>query len=186
MSGEIPYISKPEGLDCATGDFNNDGRQDIFIAYQSMAPQLFFNRGFRSFGHARDVDLSMQDQLKASHEGQLAGCLGDFNGSGAMDMALALKDGDIWMVPRKIDGPVRSVTVALDNNSASAGAVVVTAKYFDRSLGAMVVRAGQPVFFGASGPGAVTLTWQLPGGEPQTKEVKVENKPVRFVIGCKE
>jgi hypothetical protein len=183
LSGEIPYISKPEGVACDTGDFNNDGRQDIFIGYYRMGPQLFFNRGFRSFGHARDVDLSMQNQLEASHEGQQAGCLGDFTGSGAIDMALALKDGEVWLMPRKLDGPARGVTVALAPDGAAKGPVLVTAKYFERDLGAKVVRPGMPVFFGVPDPGAVTVSWQVPGGEQQERELAVENAAIRTVIG---
>ena len=45
LSGEIAYIGKPGGIDCAVGDINNDGRQDALIAYASLSPQIFFNRG---------------------------------------------------------------------------------------------------------------------------------------------
>ncbi len=183
LSGEISYISKPDGISCATADFNNDGRQDVVIGYKRMHPLLFFNRGFRSFGHARDVDLSMLGMLQAAHNGQSAVAMGDFNGSGALDMAMALENGEIWLAPRKMQGPGLAVTAMLAADGPVKGPVVVTAKRFERSLGAMIVRPGEATaFYGTNEPGPITLSWQLPGGERQTEEIILEDKPARLVI----
>ena len=181
LSGEITYISKPGSIGGATGDVNNDGRQDILIIYTGMAPQIFFNRGFRSFGHARELDLSNLKLLEQAHNGQQAGCLADFNGDGAQDMVLALKNGELWFFPRQItDGNALSVNVAVEK---SAAPVLVTGWSGKRCLGAWNVTAnGAPAFFGLEEAGRITLKWRFPGGKEQTKEIVVIDKPVRFVL----
>src|SRR5208282_3450602 len=74
LSGEIAYRSKPGGIDCLVGDINNDGRQDALIAYSTMSPQLFFNRGYRSFGHAHTLDLAERQLFPAAEQGQQSAC----------------------------------------------------------------------------------------------------------------
>ena len=66
---------------------------------------------------------------------------------------------------------------------ASAGPVAVSASTPQRPLGVWTVApGGNGAFFGLPGAGEVTLTWRLPGGEPQKKTVSVDGKPVRIVI----
>ncbi|MFW6152301.1 MAG: FG-GAP repeat domain-containing protein, partial [Verrucomicrobiota bacterium] len=95
-AGELAYIGQPGGIDGMTGDINNDGRQDILMAYSHQAPHLFFNRGFRSFGHAHMLDVAENSLLVPSEKGQQAGCLADLNGDGGQDMVLVLKNGEVW------------------------------------------------------------------------------------------
>ena len=122
VSGEIAYISKPGGIDCVVGDINNDGRQDALIAYGAMSPQLFFNRGYRSFGHAHTLDLAERQLLPAAEQGQQSACLGDFDGDGAQDMVLALKNGEIWIFYRENDDhEARSVVAALPLGGPTRG-----------------------------------------------------------------
>jgi len=93
ICGELTYISKPGCIGGNTCDFNNDGRQDAFLTYPDMGAQVFFNRAFRSFGHAhKPIDLAETNNLPDALKGQLAGVLADFNGDGAQDMALVVKD----------------------------------------------------------------------------------------------
>lgn len=181
LSGEITYISKSGGIGGATGDINNDGRQDVLITYTAMAPQIFFNRGYRSFGHARALDLSSLKLLEESHKGQDAGCLADFNGDGAQDMTLALKNGELWIFPRNLlDGNALSVNVAVEKSTTP---VLVTGWSGKRCLGAWNVTAnGAPAFFGLEEAGRITLKWRFPGGKEQTKEIVVIDGPVRFVL----
>ncbi len=103
FSGEIAYISKPDARSCMTCDINNDGRQDIFITYVNILPQIFFNRGFHSYGHAHEVDLQEhEDDLFPRDEdadeekneyriGQQAGAVCDFDGDGAQDMVIVVE-----------------------------------------------------------------------------------------------
>ena len=184
-SGEIEYIPRPGGVAAQTGDFNNDGRQDVFLAYWAeRKPQLFFNRGFRSFGHARRVDLNVQGLLPQALDGQQAGCLGDFNGDGALDMALVLADGELWVFPRRIEGgPALAVALCLPPGAPHAGPVNIRAWRRERSLGAWVVRAGEAAtLVGLQEPGPATLGWRWPDGQAVAKQVIVESGPVRVLL----
>ena len=184
VSGEIAYISKPGGVDCGVGDINNDGRQDAWIAYGAMSPQLFFNRGYRSFGHAHTLDLAERQLLPAAEQGQQSACLADFDGDGAQDMVLALKSGEIWVFYRENDDhQARSAVATLPLGGSYKGPVAVTGWIGKRCLGAWnVLPNTSPAFFGRKEAGPMTLKWRLPGGTEQQKEIVVENQPVRVQI----
>ncbi|HOI55294.1 MAG TPA: VCBS repeat-containing protein [Phycisphaerae bacterium] len=187
VSGEISYHAQGGGCSATTGDFNNDGRQDIFVAYSiTMAPQLYFNRGFRSFGQAYEVDLAQQRRLPQAGDGQQAGCLGDFNGDGALDMVIVLAKGEAWLFPRKVeDGQALAVIGGLAVDGP-AGPVNIAGWRDKRPLGAMPVRPGDPgAFFGMDEPGPIVLKWQLPGGKAEQKEVVAEQGPVRVLVNKK-
>ena len=180
QSGEIEYIPKPGAIRAQTGDVNNDGRQDVLIVYGvQMAPQLFFNRGFRSFGHARELDLHVQDRLPEAGNGQQGGCLGDFNGDGALDMVLALANGELWALYREVEGEfAMAATAALSPRSPHAGPVSVAAWAGEppRALGTYVVRPGDPpALWGVpeSEAGDVTIRWHSPDGALNTRVVEV-------------
>ena len=186
VSGEIAYISKSGGVSAMTGDVNNDGRQDILIGYAGMPPHIFFNRGFRSFGHSHQLDLGEQKLLPQAGDGQQAACLGDFDGNGAEDMVLVLRNGEVWYFPRRaLDRFALAVTVALRPGEAEP--VMVTGWSGRRCLGAWpVTSGGPPAFFGLVDAGPVTLKWRFPGAEPQTQEVLVVDRPVHFTPRPKE
>jgi hypothetical protein len=184
LSGEIAYISKPGGIECAVGDINNDGRQDALIAYGGMSPQLFFNRGYRSFGHAHTLDLAERQLLPVAADGQQSACLGDFDGDGAQDMVLALRNGEIWILYRENDDrEAHCVVAALPAGGRYKGPLSVTGWIGKRCLGAWnVVPGSSQAFFGRREAGPVTLKWRLPGGQERKKEVVVEKEMVRVEI----
>ncbi|MGA2032664.1 MAG: VCBS repeat-containing protein [Thermoguttaceae bacterium] len=183
-SGSFGYISKSGGICCQTIDINNDGRQDIFMAYTGQAPQIFFNRGFRCFGLARKMGTQAQALLPQASQGQQAGCAADFTGHNAMDMFLVLNSGELWLLPRRVEDAALGVVATLSTKSPCAGPVLVTA--FDqnkRPLGGWTVSAGEPgALFGMSEPGPLTLKWRLPGGKLHQKEVVVEGKAKRLLL----
>lgn len=180
QSGEIEYISKPGAIRTQTGDVNNDGRQDVLVVYGAqLSPQIFFNRGFRSFGHARELDLQIEGRLPEASKGQQAGCLGDFNGDGALDMVLALMNGELWVFYRKVENEfAMAATATLSPKSPSAGPINVAgwAGEPPRALGTYVVRpGGPPALWGVpeSEAGDVTIQWRTPDGAVQAKVVEV-------------
>ncbi len=181
QSGEIAYISKPGGNGAATGDVNNDGRQDILVAYTAAAPHIFFNRGFRSTGHGRELDAGEINPGSDVNKGTQAVCLGDFNGDGAQDMVIALKNGKVWYYPRAVmDGTALSLTV---QGKGLTEPILVSGWVGDRPMGSWkVTEGGAGAFFGLLDAGKVTLKWRVPGGEEQSKSIRVLDKPVRFVL----
>lgn len=184
LSGETDHSLPPGGVDVATCDVNNDGRQDFMIAYGAGSPMIFFNRGFRSFGHSHSLDLDESQILPDALAGQQAACMAAFNGDGVQNMALVLKDGRLFYLTR--EAGALGVTVELSADTPNEP-VIVTAKTATRSLGAWSVTAGgPPAVIGVIDAGPVTITWTMPGEKPQSKEVLVVDKPVRFVIGAKK
>jgi hypothetical protein len=187
LSGEIAYISRQGGIDGMTGDVNNDGRQDVLLIYSDESPQLFFNRGFRSFGHSHMLDLAEKRLCTAAEKGQQAGCLGDLNDDGAQDMAIVLKDGEVWVFLRDTGfEPALSIRVSLPRNGLYAGPITVMGYSGDRCLGAWNVDSGTAeAFFGQDEAGPCRIEWRMPGGSLQKKEIVLEEKPVKFIIGKK-
>jgi hypothetical protein len=187
LSGEIAYIAKPGAIGGNVCDINNDGWPDVFLAYAGEGPQVFFNRGYRSFGHAhRPTDLTENGDFPEAVKGQQAGVLADLDGDGAQDMALVLLDGTVWVFPqKKVEGdPKLAVSVTLPPGGPTAGPVTVSAADDRMLLGAWAVSPGSgEAFFGRQAQGEVTITWPLPGEAPRKKTFVLEDKPIRFVIG---
>ena len=184
LTGELGYGSERQGIDCMAGDINNDGRQDVLLAYGATSPRVFFNRGFRSFGFAQALNLGWAQLLPAAEEGQQSACLGDFDGDGAQDLALALRNGEIWVAFREnSDREARMAIAALPIGGPYKGPVAVTGWIGKRCLGAWNVLPGvSQGSFGRTDAGPVTLKWRLPGGKEQQKEVILEKETVRVEI----
>ena len=185
LSGEAAYISKPNARGGATGDVNDDGRQDVLILYADRPPQIFFNRGFRSFGHSHRLDLAENALLPAAAKGQQAGLLADLDGDGAQDMALVLANGEVWVFFREVadDAPL-SLRAALPLGGPVVGPVTVTGWLEKRCLGAWNVVAGSSeAFLALLEPGPCTVRWQWPGGTAHEKEIILEDGPKRLLLG---
>jgi hypothetical protein len=173
-SGEIEHVYSGGGLGGNTCDFNNDGLQDIFITSAAGRPLLFFNRGFRSFGHAHSLDLLETRRLPESHQGQQAGVVADLDGDGAQDVALVLPGGGVWVVFQDWQQPPLALRVALKQGRGFPGPITVTGWDGKRCLGAWNLTAGaSEAFFGKRNKGPLTIRWRLPGGAGQSRTVIV-------------
>jgi hypothetical protein len=182
QSGELPHVYAGGGRSGNVCDFNNDGRQDLFITFGSSRPLLFFNRGFRSFGHAHSLDMVEMRRLGASHRGQQAGLVADLDGDAADDIAMVLPNGELWVVFRDWRAQPLAVRAALPLGKGFAGPLRVTGWDGPRCLGAWNVVAGTGEgFFGKSNKGPLRLTWRLPGGREQSQNVVVL-RPTRVVL----
>jgi len=185
LSGEAAYIPQPKAIGGNVCDFNNDGRQDLFIYYaEGAGPQLFFNRGFRSLGHGHTVDLQDNNLLDGIRDGQQAGVVADFNGDAAQDLVVVLLSGEVVFFPQKLDADAAlAARVALAPGGPYAGPVTVTATSEGRSLGAWTVLPGaSEAFFGSRDATTITINWKVPGGEMQKKDIALGDEAVRFVI----
>jgi len=160
-----------------SGDINNDGRQDALIAYGRSSPQVFFNRGFRSFGFAQTLNLGWPQLLPAAEAGQQSACFGDFDGDGAQDMVLALSNGEVWLVHRENrEREALMAVVTLPIGSLYKGPLAVTGWIEQRCLGAWNVLPGvSQGCFGRTDAGPVTLKWRLPGAKEQARYVILES-----------
>ncbi len=184
LSGEISYTAQDGGIAGATCDINNDGRQDVMIAYADKPVEIYFNRGFRSLGKA--LELIWKDEIQqATKDGQQAATVADLNGDGAQDLALVLRDGSVRVLLRETwedESPLAAEAV-LPLRSGTAGPIRVGAWFNKRFLGAWNVEAGAPgAFFGVEEAGPVTLEWTFPGEKTQRRKVVLEDKPVRMLL----
>ena len=180
LAGEIAYISKPGGTGGMTGDINNDGRQDILIIYPDNPYQIFFNRGFRSFGHGRQLNAEEKDMFPEANEGQKAGCLGDLNNDGTQDLAVVINDGTVGVL---LGTQALSLHARLTPKSSYLGPITVTGWSDKRCIGAWNVTPGTgEAFFGQYEAGPCTVKWQLPEGTLQSKEFILEKNIVDFIL----
>jgi len=182
QSGEIEHVYNGKGIGGNTCDFNSDGRQDVFVAYADRAPQLFFNRGFRSFGHAHELDLAESGRLPETHKGIEAGLVADLDGDGALDMAVVAPGGDVWVIRRDRGQPPLSCRAVLPLGQGYPGPLCVTAWDEDVCLGAWNVVAGaSAALFSKVEAGLLRLKWRLPGAQEQSTEVEVL-RPIRLEL----
>lgn len=182
-TGEVARLAKPDAVGAETFDINADGRQDFVLLHPSAGPEPFFNRGFFCFGYAIQVALEESADLGCSdalRDGQQAGAAADFSGDGAPDLALVSRAGEVWVLVRAAEGGT-ALGVAVALPAGAAGPVTVVARDGGRCLGARVVRAGAPAFFGKVDKGPLTLKWQWPGQAAGEQNVVVLG-PTRFVL----
>ncbi|MDD4891850.1 MAG: VCBS repeat-containing protein [Phycisphaerae bacterium] len=183
-SGAIAYLSKPGGMHGTVCDVNNDNRADLLIVYPNSSPQVFFNIGFRSLDHAHHMDLHAMGLLPEAEEGCRAGCIGDFDGDGAEDMAVIAAKGSLHVFYRKVYQDENALCLRVALSPKLAGPVNVTvANPFDTfPATAWQVTAGQPISAGRRSIGHLTAKWRLPGGPAREKTVKLTNDAVRLTI----
>ncbi|MGC9454073.1 MAG: FG-GAP repeat domain-containing protein [Phycisphaerae bacterium] len=180
-SGELDYIARPGVAGLALGDINNDGRQEPVLLYPQARPHVYFNRGFRCFGYAADLEESLDyvdyEVLDELETGQSAGVLGDFTGSGGTDLVLSTTSGKLLLLRRQ-DGPTLSLTVT---TAGTAGPAVVRATDGRRDLGARLLLPAQPVIFGKTSRGPLDVTWRMPGADEQSRR-EIVTRPSRLVL----
>lgn len=167
------------GSDCLVADVNNDGRQDILLTYANTSPVTYFGRGFLSFGHSHTLDISENNLLPGANnarDGAQSGCLADMDGDGAQDLVLALASGELWVLFRDSrEASAYVVTAALPIASPHKGPVAVTGWAGKRCLGAWNVSPGTgQACFGLPEAGPVAVTWRMPDGRQETREVAIE------------
>ncbi len=183
LTGEMSYQARDASIIASACDLNNDGRQDVLLLYSTAAPQIFFSRGYRCFGFSISMDLSRTPVLPAASDGQIAGCVADFNGDGAQDLAVVLGDGECVLVTRASTGEDLCARAVVSPKSGCVGPVRVWSLLNNRILGAWnLSRGAAPAFLCRSDAGPLKIKWQFPGQAEQTKDIVLENKPVTVLL----
>ena len=181
LTGELSYQAKGNQFKACVADLNNDGRQDLVVFVEEGVPMIFFNRGFRAFGASLSLDLSRGSLLPAVNSGVKAGCVADFTGDGAPDMALVTKDGEVVIVVRAGTGDDQCARVVLPA-AAGAGPVRVCGMNGKLPLGAWNVTSGSPAFLARTGAGSLRVQWTGIGQKEQSRDVALENKPLTVLV----
>ena len=183
LTGEISYQTREASIVAGVCDLNNDGRQDLMLLHSDAVPQIFFSRGYRSFGFSISMDLSRTPLLPAASDGQVAGCVADFTGDGAQDLAVVLGDGACVVVTRAGTGEDLCARAIVSPKSGRVGPVRVWALMNNRMLGAWNISMGSaPAFLCRSDAGPLKIKWQFPGQPEQTKDVLLENNPLNILM----
>ena len=188
LSGETYNVGK--GVHAGMlGDINNDGRQDFVVFYSDTSeeprdPQIYFNRGFRSFGFAADLNLSETSMLYDAASGQQAGCWADLNNDGAQDVVLVDVNNSLGVVFRNnAQEDALCLNIAVPTNGEYVGPIKVTAYNDDRNLGTWNINQSSPgARFCAREAGEFKVQWQIPGMELQEETVVVEEGSKRFLL----
>jgi hypothetical protein len=152
-------------------DINNDGRQDLAFFYRDIGLQIFFNRGFRCFGYAVELDLidSGTSDVADINKGQQAGTIADFDGDGQQEVVVVSNAGEVSVLSCKASrqSPL-SLSVSLPPKTP--GPVNVTAYDGKRCLGTRIVSQAYPAFFGKVNKGPLILKWRDVRGNQTSKQ----------------
>jgi hypothetical protein len=91
------------GLGVVTGDYDNDGDQDVFVANDSVQNSLWRNDGTGKF---KDVAVPSLCALQSDGRAQagMGTDLGDYNGDGWLDIALTTFSHDLKTLFRNVGG----------------------------------------------------------------------------------
>jgi hypothetical protein len=175
LTGESGYIIQPGASCAALGDYNNDTFVDIYAGYEEEPAQAFFNRGFRSFAINEQLKFK-DDDLPGCEKGQAAMVWADFDGSGALKLATALANGDLYFSRTDLGQADRPLflSVPVGKDVKSAAPLVVRFYLEGRCLGARVAeRFGPSALLGVAEPGTYTIKYRAADG----REVSLERDP---------
>ncbi|MFW5840121.1 MAG: FG-GAP repeat domain-containing protein, partial [Planctomycetota bacterium] len=167
--GEIGYHGAGSIAVSQLCDINHDGLVDIILVPAAAGPKVFFNRGFRTFGYAREMDLGateIEGASAISSAAAQAALAVDLTGDDAQDLLIAAA-GKLHLLARDSQGPKLGVLVSLAPRAA--GPVTVHVPDTDRQLSSRVVTADKPVLIGKTTRGPLELNWQGPAGAGSKK-----------------
>ena len=184
LTGELPYTGGESSAIAAMAcDINNDGWQDLVLLHDNGYPQIYFSRGFRAFGLSVSMDLQRVPLLPEAESGVTAGCVADFTGAGAQDLAMVMKDGQCVVLMRMPTEADLCARVLVPASAGYAGPVRVTATAGKRPLGSWNVTAGgTPAFIARPDAGPLTIKWRFPSQTEQSKTIVLESKPVTVML----
>ncbi len=184
LSGEVSYKTQPGATAALVCDFNVNGRQDLVLGYGITPPMIYFNRGFRSFGQAPDLEMSLATEVPGAEQGLLAIVMADFHGLSVHEMLMITHGGEIWLASNELaEFGVMRLLASLSPDSGLNGPIRVRTYHGERLVGAWsATRASGGAFIGLEGEGIYTLRWQLPGGQEMSHRMVIEGESARVLL----
>lgn len=88
LIGKVPLYYTEGAEEITSGDFNNDGLQDLATVHGPGQVFIWFNRGAGVFEEIQIGNVS---------DGTWGVCSGDFNGDGCYDLATSVRSGPIYI-----------------------------------------------------------------------------------------
>ena len=183
-AGEVADKSLRNAVGGTACDINSDGRQDLLLAYADQAPQVFFNRGFFTFGLAESLKLEDDPTITDLDRGVQAAVTADLSGApgtpgrGVESLIVVLKSGAVWVLSPSAENSSESKSPAgyaasIRLAEGSLGPVTVVGYDETRCLGARVAAPGSPARFGMQSPGPLKLQWRDSAGREQSRTIEV-------------
>ena len=170
-AGSLQYKTEPGAAKCLATDLNHDGRPDVALLYAKGYFQYHFNRGYRCMAEQGQLRLAMDDppQEKQDGPGPLRGTTGDFDGDGALDLAVAFSSGEIrCFFSKERDAP--GVWVRLPRGRT--GPVTVSVWQGDAypvCVGTYLIEGhSPPTYVSLRRAAPCSLKWRWPGGPLRT------------------
>jgi hypothetical protein len=187
-TGEPSYQVQPSASVIAPGDFNNDSFVDFFVGNAGANSQVYYNRGFRSFGLGQALQFPKEGEkaLPDVEKGQSAAIWADFDGGGCQELACALTVGDVYVSQTTLSANVDQLylNVKVPRDLKYAGPINVKVFFQDRCLGGYTVDKWVGARkIPAGEPGAYTVKWRLPGQAEVVKSFTIEPPGAELVIG---
>ncbi len=165
-------------------DLNHDQWPDLGMLYREQPALYHFNRGFRTFAEEGEVRL---EQLPPGAR-PIAATITDFNGDGASDLAVALEDGQVFVLFNDLyDVPALRVRLAADAPAAPATVAVHLASgpTAGHRIGTFQIpAAGSGTAITLSEPHEVELVWNSGGNERRQRIKPDPVSTIEVVLGA--
>ncbi len=124
----IENVPPAHGFTAVTGDFNGDGKLDIFVANDSDPNYLFLNQGNGTFKEAA-LDRGVAFNADGRAQSNMGVAVGDFGGGGRQDVLTTTFDKDYFPLFRQDKSGV------YEEVAASAGLATATMNYLGWACG---------------------------------------------------
>lgn len=145
QSSGIAAAPPAHGFTAVTGDFNGDGKLDIFVANDSGPNYLFINQGngkFKEEGLDEGVGFNADGRVQSN----MGVAVGDYGGKGHLDLLTTVFNKDYFPLFRE------SAPGIYEEVASSAGLDALTSKYFGWACGlADFDNSGTQDFWSANG-----------------------------------
>lgn len=128
QSSGIANAPPAHGFTAVTGDFDGDGKLDIFVADDSDPNQLFLNKGNFSFKEAA-LDRGVAYNADGRAQSNMGVAVGEFGNSGDLDMLTTTFNKDYFPLFR------RGKSGDFEEVAATTGIATITSKFLGWACG---------------------------------------------------